>query len=77
MRAVRYWHVTLLGEHYDINHVGLCWDNDLAVSKTIDGPQAEKIKKIYFQSKFKVKTLKIFAECNINIVNYLHITQKR
>lgn len=45
MRAVRYWHVTLLGEHYDINHVGLCWDNDLAVSKTIDGPQAEKIKK--------------------------------
>ena len=65
--------LSLLGEKYNTEEIGLYRDDGLSVFKNISGPQAEKIKKD-FQSTFKKVGLEIVVSCNMKVVNYLDVT---
>ena len=65
--------LSLIGNKYDPNNIGLYRDDGLAVFKNTSGPQSEKIKKT-FQKMFKNKGLDIIINCNMKIVNYLDVT---
>ena len=65
--------LSLIGNKYNPNNIGLYRDDGLAVFKNTSGPQSEKIKKT-FQKMFKNKGLDIIINCNMKIVNYLGVT---
>ena len=65
--------LSLIGNKYNPNNIGLYRDDGLAVFKNTSGPQSEKIKKT-FQRMFKNKGLDIIINCNMKIVNYLDVT---
>ena len=65
--------LSLIGNKYNRNNIGLYRDDGLAVFKNTSGPQSEKIKKT-FQKMFKNKGLDIIINCNMKIVNYLDVT---
>ena len=65
--------LSLIGNKYNPNNIGLYRDDGLAVFKNTSGPQSEKIKKT-FQKMFKNKGLDIIINCNMKIVNYLDVT---
>ena len=65
--------LSLIGNIYNRNNIGLYRDDGLAVFKNTSGPQSEKIKKT-FQKMFKNKGLDIIINCNMKIVNYLDAT---
>ena len=64
--------LSLIGNKYNPNNIGLYRDDGLAVFKNTSGWQSEKIKKA-FQKMFKNKGLDIFINCNMTIVNYLDV----
>ena len=64
--------LSLTGNKYNPNNIGLYRDDGLAVFKNTSGPQSEKIKKT-FQKMFKNKGLDIIINCNKKIVNYLDV----
>ena len=63
----------LLSKHINKNHVGLYWNDNLAILRNTSRPEAEKLKK-KFQKLVKEKDLDIIAQCNLKINNYLYIT---
>ena len=65
--------LSLIGNKYNPNNIGLYRDDGLAVFKNIRVPQSEKIKKT-LQKMFKNKGLDIIINCNMKIVNYLDVT---
>ena len=65
--------LSLIGNKYNPNNIGLYKDDGLAVFKNTSGPQSEKIKKT-FQKMFKNKCLDVIINCNMKIVNYLGVT---
>ena len=65
--------LSLIGNKYNPNNIGLYRDDGLAVFKNTSGPQSEKIKKT-FQKMFKNKGLDIIINCNMEIVNYPDLT---
>ena len=65
--------LSLIGNKYNPNNIGLYRDDGLAVFKNTSGLQSEKIKKT-FQRMFKNKGLDIIINCNMKIVNYLDVT---
>ena len=65
--------LSLIGDKYNPNNIGLYRDGGLAVFKNTSGPQSEKITKT-FQRMFKNKGLDIIINCNMKIVNYLDVT---
>ena len=65
--------LSLIGNKYNPNNIGLYRDDGLAVFKKTSGPQSEKIKKT-FQRMFKSKGLDIIINRNMKIVNYLDVT---
>ena len=65
--------LSLIGNKYNPNNIGLYRDDGLAVFKNTSGPQSEKIKKT-FQRMFKNKGLDININCNMKIVNYPDVT---
>ena len=65
--------LSLIGNKYNPNNIGLYRDDGLAVFKSTSGPQSKKNKKI-FQRMFKNKGLDIIINCNMKIVNYLDVT---
>ena len=67
--------LSLIGNKYNPNNIGLYRDDGLAVFKNTSGPQSEKIKKT-FQKMFKNKGLDIIINCNMKIVSYLDVTFK-
>ena len=70
---IRIFLLSLIGNKYNPNNIGLYRDDRLAVFKNTSGPQSEKIKKT-FQKMFKNKGLDIIINCNMKIVNYLDVT---
>ena len=65
--------LSLIGNKYNPNNIGLYRDDGLAVFKNTSGPQSEKNKKI-FQKMFKNKGLDIIISFNAEIVNHLDVT---
>ena len=65
--------LSLIGNKYNPNNIGLCKDGGLAVFKNTSAPQSENIKKT-FQKMFTNKGLEIVINCNMKIVNYLDVT---
>ena len=65
--------LSLIGNIYNHNNIGLYRDDGLAVFENTSGPQSEKNKKT-FQKIFKNKGLDIIINCNMKIVNYLDVT---
>ena len=65
--------LSLIGNIYNHNNIGLCRDDGLAVFKNTSGQQSERIKKT-FQKMFKNKGFNIITNCNMKIVNYLNVT---
>ena len=65
--------LSLIGNKYNPNNIGLYRNDGLAVFKNTSGPQSEKIKKT-FQRMFKNKGLDIIINCNMKIVSYLDFT---
>ena len=65
--------LSLIGNKYNPNNIGLYRDDGLAVFKNTCGSQSEKIKKT-FQKMFKNKGLDIIINCNMKIVNYQDVT---
>ena len=65
--------LSLIGDKYNSNDIGLYRDDGLAVFKTTSGPQSEKIKKT-FEKMFKNKGIDIIINCNMKIVNYPDVT---
>ena len=65
--------LSLIGNRYNPNNIGLYRDDGLAVFKNTSGPQSEKIKKT-FQRMFENKGLDIIINFNMEIVNYLDVT---
>ena len=63
--------LSLIGNKYNPNKIGLYRDDELAVFKNASGPQSEKIKTT-FQKMFTNKALDI--SCNVKIVNYLDVS---
>ena len=62
-----------ISEKYEKNSIGLYRDDGLSVFKNKSGTQLERIKK-NLQKSFKDFGLKIVAESNLKIVNYLDVT---
>ena len=58
--------LSVIGNKYNPNNIGLHRDDGLAVFKNTSGPQSEKL--------FKNKGLDIIINCNMKIVNYLDVT---
>ena len=65
--------LSLIGNIYNRNNIGLYRDEGFAVFKNTSSLQSEKIKKS-FQKMFKNKGLDIITNCNMKIVNYLYVT---
>ena len=65
--------LSLIGEKYNKDDVGLYRDDGLAIFKDTSGPQNERIKKD-FQKIFREKGLEIVIECNRKSVDYLDVT---
>ena len=65
--------LSLIGNKYNPNNIGLYRDDGLAVFENTSGPQSEKIKKT-FQKIFKNKGLDIIINSNMKILNYLDVT---
>ena len=53
--------------------IGLYRDDGLTVSRSVSGPQSEKIKK-NFQKIFNDNSLKLEIMCNLSVVDYLDVT---
>ena len=70
---IRIFMLSLIGNKYNPNNIGLYRDDGLAVFKNTWDPQSEKIKKT-FQKIFKNKGLDTIINCNIKIFNYLGVT---
>ena len=70
---IRIFMLSLIGDKYNPNNIGLYRADGLAVFKNTSSPQSEKIKKT-FQKIFKSKGLDIIINCNMKIVNYLEVT---
>ena len=68
--------LSLIGNKYNPNNIGLYRDDGLAVFRNTSGPQSEKIKKT-FQKMFKNKGLDIIISFNMKIVNYIDVTLDR
>ena len=64
-----------ISEKYDTSSIGLYRYDGLSVFKNKSGTQLERIKKS-LQKTFKDFGLKIVAESNFRIVNYLDVTLK-
>ena len=62
-----------ISKKYDKNSIGLYRDDGLSVFKNKSSTQLERIKK-NLQKTFKDFGLKIVAESNLRIVNYLDVT---
>ena len=62
-----------LGNNFDKNSVGLYRDVGFALFKNINGHQADKIRKEFYQL-LKENGLSLKIECNLKTVNYLDIT---
>ena len=60
--------LSLIGNKYNPNNIGLYRDDGLAVSKNTNSPQSKKLKNT-FQTMFKNKGLDIIINCNKKIVN--------
>ena len=60
--------LSLAGNKYNPNNIGLYRYDGLAVFKNTRGPQSEKIKK-NFEKVFKNKGLDIIIKCSLKIVN--------
>ena len=65
--------LSLIGNKYNPNKIGLYRDDELAVFKNASGPQSEKIKTT-FRKIFTNKALDIIISCNVKIVNYLDVS---
>ena len=65
--------LSLIGNIYNRNNIGLYKHDGLAVFKNTSRPQSEKIKKT-FQKMFKNKGLDVIINCNKKIANYLDVT---
>ena len=65
--------LSLLSKYINRKHVGLYWDDGLAILKKNSGTEAKKKFKKKFQKLFKEKYLDI-VQCNLKITNYLNIT---
>ena len=65
--------MNLLGRQYDTKNIGLYRDDQLSTFKNCSGPQRAKIKK-NLQKVFKNNGLDVIIECNMEVVNYLHVT---
>ena len=65
--------LSLIGNIYSRNNIGLCRDDGFAVFKNTSGQQSEKIKKT-FQKMFKNKGFNIITNCNMKIVNCFNVT---
>ena len=65
--------LSLIGNIYNCNNIGLYRGDGLAVFTNISGPQLKKVKKT-FQKILKNKCLDIIINSNMKIVNYLDIT---
>ena len=65
--------LSLIGNKYNPNNIGLYRDDGLAVFKNTSGPQPDTIKKT-FQRMFKNKGLDIIINCKMKILNYLDVT---
>ena len=65
--------LSLIGNKYNPNNIGLYKDGRMTVFKNTSGPQSENIKKT-FQKMFKNKGLDIIIYCNMKIVHYLNVT---
>ena len=59
--------LSLIGNIYNRNNIGLYRDDGLAVFKNTSGPQSEKIKKT-FQKMFKNKGLDIIINCHMQLI---------
>ena len=64
--------LSLIGNKYNLNNIGLYKGDGLAVFKNTSCQQSEKIKKA-FQKIFKNKGLDIIINCNMKIVIYLDV----
>ena len=62
-----------LSKLYEKNDIGLYRDDGLAVFKNKSGPESENIKKSIHYT-FRENELKINAQCNLKIVDYLDVT---
>ena len=62
-----------LGNNFDKNSVGLYRDVGFALFKNINGHQADKIRKEFYQL-LKENGLSLKIECNLKTVNYVDIT---
>ena len=60
--------LSLIGNKYNPDDIGLYRDDGLAVIKNTSGPQSEKIKKTFLKM-FKNKGLDIIINCNMKKVN--------
>ena len=60
--------LSLIGNKYNVNSVGLYRDDGLTVFRNTSSPQSEKTKKT-FQKMFKDKGLDIIIKCNMKILN--------
>ena len=60
--------LSLIGNKYNPNNIGLYGYDGLAASKNTSGPQSEKTKKT-FQKIFKNKGLDIIINCNMMKLN--------
>ena len=65
--------LSLIGNKYNSNNIGLQRDGRLAVFKNTSGLQSEKIKKT-FQKMLRDKSLDIIINCNVKIVNFFDVT---
>ena len=65
--------LSLIGNMYNRNNIGLYRDDKLTVFKNTSNPQSQNVKKS-FQKMFENKGLDIIIYCNMNIVNYLYVT---
>ena len=70
---IRIFMLSLIGNKYNLNNIGLYRDDGLAVFKNTSVLQSEKIKNS-FQKIFKNKGLDIIINCNMKIVIYLDVT---
>ena len=65
--------LSLTGNKYNLNNIGLYRDGGLAIFLKNKRPQSEWIRKI-FQKMFKDKGLDIVINCNMKVVHFLDLT---
>ena len=77
--VISFFMLSLIGNKYNLNNIGLYSDDELAVFKNISGWQSKKKKekkKKTFQKMFKNKGLDIIVNRNMKIFNHLDVTLK-